>query len=306
MYHLAPHSPYDPLHLVPKLLNQAVAQGLDSRGAFVIHVLSAIYVWIGKSCVSVMADKARALVFQIIRYEMALGPVVTIENGNSKFSTANSPCIGQKKVDMYDMDLEVFHKALAGGVIPPFPLSGTEFETSLPTRGIGWSRLTSLIRIDDTCKEVEHCVPLTNPPLSPASSCISLEFFSSSLVGNPNLSSKSPSLSPSLSDFSSSFTFSSTSSNWSHLSSQISPPGMQCPNPYPANNVSQAETACLVSKGTSTSLTKAFFDNHALKEANICLPYKKTTLSIAERRGSNPPARMMLPTASEPSWRRMR
>ncbi|PSS19447.1 Protein-tyrosine-phosphatase [Actinidia chinensis var. chinensis] len=81
MYHLAPHSPYDPLHLVPKLLNQAGAQGLDSRGAFVIHVPSAIYVWIGKSCVSVMADKARAVVFQIIRYEMALGPVVTIKEG---------------------------------------------------------------------------------------------------------------------------------------------------------------------------------------------------------------------------------
>ena len=66
----------------------------------------------------------------------------SLSTGNGKFSAANCPCIGQKKVDMYDMDLEVFHKALDGGVVPPFPLSGTEFETGLPTKGIGWSRLT--------------------------------------------------------------------------------------------------------------------------------------------------------------------
>ncbi|GFY88208.1 mitogen-activated protein kinase phosphatase 1 [Actinidia rufa] len=394
MYHLAPHSPYDPLHLVPKLLNQAGAQGLDSRGAFVIHVASAIYVWIGQNCVSVMADKARAVAFQVIRYEMVLGPVVTIKEGeeppefwdalmngqrfvdgcgevntnkderlsagNSKLSATNCSGIGQKKVDVYDMDLEIFHRALSGGVVPPFPLSGTEFETSLPARGNGWGKLmissgltkdiivssklsckttqsnrgspidylespidppspsssksgspdylfspiSSHIWIKDTCKEIERCVPLPDPSLSPTPSCSSLDSFSSFIVGNPKLSSKSSSLSPSTSDYSISFTFSPSSSNWSdlsHLSSQTSPSGLESPNPYPANNISQAETACFLCQGTIPSLTKAFSDNQALKEANICLPCKKTTPSIAERRGSNPPPRMMLPTVDEPS-----
>ncbi|GFY91461.1 mitogen-activated protein kinase phosphatase 1 [Actinidia rufa] len=318
MYHLAPHSPYDPLHLVPKLLNQAGAQGLDSRRAFVIHVSSAIYVWIGKSCVSVMADKARVVAFQVIRYEMALGLVVTIEEGeespefwdalmngqffvdgsgevktkkeerlsagNGKFSAANCPGIGQKKVDMYDMDLEVFHKALAGGVVPPFPLSGTEFETSLPTIGIGWGRLTFASGIT---KELI------------VSSKLSCETTQSDYTEFP-VDPSSPST------FKSGFldyVFSPISSpiRIDDTCKEISPSGLQSPNPYPANNVSQAETACLVSKGTSPSLTKAFSDNHALKEANICLPCKKTTPSIAERRGSNPPPRMMLPTVGEPS-----
>ncbi|EFJ28087.1 hypothetical protein SELMODRAFT_91575, partial [Selaginella moellendorffii] len=50
MYRMAPHSPYDALHLVPKTINNPSPTALDSRGAFVVHVPSAIFVWIGRKC----------------------------------------------------------------------------------------------------------------------------------------------------------------------------------------------------------------------------------------------------------------
>ncbi|KAM3358635.1 protein-tyrosine-phosphatase MKP1-like [Capsicum galapagoense] len=173
MYRMAPHSPYDPLHLVPKLLSEPGAEGLDSRGAFLVLIPSAIYVWIGKHCTSVMSDNARAAAFQVVRYEKAQGPVLIINEGKepsdfwsavsheSVFSggcgkektkveasflarndliTDNiSQYIGQK--NEYDLDFEIFCKALDGGVVPPFPLSGSESETCLPARQNGWSRL---------------------------------------------------------------------------------------------------------------------------------------------------------------------
>lgn len=166
MYRLAPHSPYDPLHLVPKMLNEPAAKGLDSRGAFIVHVPSAIYVWIGKDCMSVMFESARASAFQVIRYERAQGPVAIIKEGEEppEFwyalgregsveteevlsvggnigKTAVYPLVGGRRVGDYDLDFEIFQKALAGGVVPPFPLSGTGSETRLPARENGWSRL---------------------------------------------------------------------------------------------------------------------------------------------------------------------
>ncbi|KAL6290876.1 hypothetical protein ACE6H2_008386 [Prunus campanulata] len=66
MYRIAPHSPYDPLHLVPKMLNDPSPSALDSRGAFIVHILSAIYVWIGKNCEAIRERDARGAVCQIV------------------------------------------------------------------------------------------------------------------------------------------------------------------------------------------------------------------------------------------------
>ncbi|KAM3345329.1 hypothetical protein P3S68_025038 [Capsicum galapagoense] len=54
MYRVAPHSPYDPLHLIPKMLNDPSPSALDSRGAFIIHIPSSIYVWIDKKSEAIM------------------------------------------------------------------------------------------------------------------------------------------------------------------------------------------------------------------------------------------------------------
>ncbi|GLT36657.1 hypothetical protein SLA2020_110200 [Shorea laevis] len=175
MYRMAPHSSYDPLHLVPKMLNNAGIKGLDSRGAFIVYVPSAIYVWIGENCNSVMSGSAGVAANQVIKYERAKGPIVTIKEGeepldfwdaltngqllaggcdnpevrkvsnlpseNDTIGVAIQNAVGGKKVDEYDLDFELFHKALAGGVVPPFSVSDGEFETCLPARENGWGRL---------------------------------------------------------------------------------------------------------------------------------------------------------------------
>eukprot|EP00250_Pteridium_aquilinum_P005877 c15902_g1_i1 orf=457-2946(-) len=82
MYRLAPHSPYDPLHLVPKAVNNPGAGALDSRGAFVIHVPLAIYVWIGCDCDPRIAQAARVAAEQVVRYERAQGPMHMLAEGS--------------------------------------------------------------------------------------------------------------------------------------------------------------------------------------------------------------------------------
>lgn len=337
---MAPHSPYDPLHLVPKLLNNPGPLCLDSRGAFLVHVPSTIYVWIGKDCNRVMADNARASASQVIRYERAKGPFVIVEEGkepvtfwdtlasgpflvndvdkeaklrddNSDFGVwpmgkdqvqaAINLGIGNKKVAEYDVDFEIFQKALCGGVIPLFPSSGTGSETCLPARENGWGRLrqkfasgfmkdlvttaklsSDTSQIDtlpltgtDDCKEVEPSTISTESLSSPSPPCGSPDSLSCYVNRSPEYSSKSPSPSPS--DRSSPFTFSPASSNWSDswsFSSQPSPSSSEFIEPFPAKNASRV--------------------------LKVCLPCKSSSPSLAERRGSSPPSIELLPSGDVP------
>ncbi|PKI74666.1 hypothetical protein CRG98_004993 [Punica granatum] len=163
MYRLAPHSPYDPLHLVPKMLTDPSPSALDSRGAFIVQVPSSIYVWIGRDCEAIMERDARGAVCQIVRYERVQGPVLMIKEGGepSYFWDAFSNLlplmdksgngvaikdqragkVGERKVDSYDVDFEIFQKAVKGGVVPPFAASENEHETHLPARESDWSML---------------------------------------------------------------------------------------------------------------------------------------------------------------------
>lgn len=356
MYRMAPHSSYDPLHLVPKSLSQPKEEGLDSRGAFIVHVPSAIYVWIGKNCISVMEDSARTAASQVIRYESAKGPALIIREGEEPYEFWNAlgkeqPMLNsrdcQRKVDDYDLDFEIFHKVVSGGVVPPSAVPGNGSETCLPVTENGWGKLrqkfvsgvikgfitSSVLTCDSSqachrpdvhCKDVEYPVSPTNPSLPSSPRCDSPDSFSSFsaspnwlnstckevehhafgspdsfscfLVNDPNFHSSSPSLSPSTSDYSNSFTFSPSSSNWSdlsYLSAQPSPTGMEHTDPYPAKNASVEESACLVCKGPS-SPEDVFSANDAPKAPYTCLPCRESSPSIAERRGSNPPPRMML------------
>lgn len=175
MFRMAPHSPYDPLHLVPKMVNKPCAKELDSRGAFIVHVPSAIYVWIGKNCSSVMCCNARLAATQVVRYEKANAPILCICEDEEPMefwvalsnqqlllgSSDKKEVLGKdsdermeidgdgvvdmgihpRKVDEYDLDFGIFHKALAGGVVPPFSVSNTGSETLLPARENSWGRL---------------------------------------------------------------------------------------------------------------------------------------------------------------------
>eukprot|EP00250_Pteridium_aquilinum_P016861 c23330_g1_i1 orf=3-1646(-) len=81
MYRLAPHSPYDPLHLVPKALSNSGAGCLDSRGAFVIHLPYRILVWIGRDCDPKISQAAKEAASQVVRYERADGPIQALYEG---------------------------------------------------------------------------------------------------------------------------------------------------------------------------------------------------------------------------------
>ncbi|XP_004504136.1 protein-tyrosine-phosphatase MKP1-like [Cicer arietinum] len=199
MFRMAPHSPYDPLHLVPKMVNKPSAKALDSRGAFIVHVPSAIYVWIGKFCSSVMSCNAKSAAIQVVRYEKANAPILTISEDDEpmEFWAALSNhqlLLGNfykgeleknvshermeiddggvvdkgahpRKVDEYDLDFGIFNKALAGGVVPPFSVTNTGSETLLPARENSWGRLRRKLanRIMKGLFTSSKCCDITSP-----------------------------------------------------------------------------------------------------------------------------------------------
>ncbi|XP_078429454.1 mitogen-activated protein kinase phosphatase 1 [Wolffia australiana] len=124
---MRPHSAYDPLHLVPKSEREASARALDSRGAFLVHTPSTIFVWIGKLCEPVMAKDAKAAACQVVRYENLHGAIVTVHEGDEPgefwgafseedaASSTGSSAAGERKVSDYDSDYEIFSRAVRGG-----------------------------------------------------------------------------------------------------------------------------------------------------------------------------------------------
>ncbi|CAI5525636.1 unnamed protein product [Closterium sp. Naga37s-1] len=75
MYRMAPHSPYDALHLVPKITALS-RHSLDPRGAFIVQIRTKVYCWRGRECYPLMAKQALAAAAQIIKYER-LGEVAS-------------------------------------------------------------------------------------------------------------------------------------------------------------------------------------------------------------------------------------
>ncbi|PHT49281.1 hypothetical protein CQW23_13489 [Capsicum baccatum] len=164
MYRVAPHSPYDPLHLTLKMLNDPSPSALDSRGEFIIHIPSSLYIWIGKKSDAIMERDARGAVCQIVRYEKVQGPIITVmegeepfyfwdafsnflplmdklKNGGDAVESSSKVCPGERKVDMYNIDFEIFQKATLGDFVPAFASCETEHETHLPVRESSWRML---------------------------------------------------------------------------------------------------------------------------------------------------------------------
>lgn len=207
------------------MLNDPAPSMLDSRGAFILHVPSLIYVWIGSNCDSIMEKDAKAAAFQVVRYEKVPGPIVSVDEGRepAEFWDAfsNAPLatntdlavkigVGKRKVDAYDVDFELFYKAITGGVVPPFPSSGPGHETHLPARESNWSVLrrkflsstVCIIYSDSDTSLTRDADPRTNRvQVLSAEALISPHLSPSSLSSESSISSKdspnSPSLSPS-------------------------------------------------------------------------------------------------------------
>ncbi|CAI0443041.1 unnamed protein product [Linum tenue] len=247
MYRMAPHSPYDPLHLVPKMLNDPVPSALDSRGAFILHIPSSIYLWIGKNCEAIMERDARGAVCQIVRYERAQGPIIVIKegeepayfwdafsnylplmdksrNGVDAESSKISP--GDRRVDAYNADYEIFQKATKGGFVPP--VSSFENGTRLSARESNWSMLRRkfapvdmkefasaprifLSRVYSDSMMIVHSSspssasssspPYSSPDSTTSSDSISSSNFTESSPGSPSVASYSLPVASTLSNF---------------------------------------------------------------------------------------------------------
>ncbi|KAJ4822129.1 hypothetical protein Tsubulata_027664, partial [Turnera subulata] len=306
MYRIAPHSPYDPLHLVPRMLNDPSASALDSRGAFIVHIPSAIYVWIGRRCEAIMERDARGAVCQIVRYERAQGPIVVVKEGEEPayfwdaFSyylplmdkssnslaareAAGKGCPSERKVDAYNVDFEIFQKAIKGGFVPPFSSSQNEHETLLPARENSWS----VLRRKFAPRDMKEFVSAPKIFLSRVYSDSMMIVHSSSPSSSSSTSSSSsspPYLSPD-----SISSDSSSSSKYFSESSLDSPSGASCSLPL-ASTLSNFSNLSL-SKTTSQPLPYTPGPDGANIRLQQCSrvapsPSKRSSLSLAERRGS--------------------
>ncbi|CAL9762875.1 unnamed protein product [Musa acuminata subsp. burmannicoides] len=155
-YRLAPQSPYDPLYLVPKSVDLSATSGtgfLDSRGAFVVHVPTAIYVWLGRDSCPAMAAAAATAALQVVRYERAEGPITTVHEGSEPAvfwaaltdeppSPAPEGLLGNRTVELYDLDYDIFRRAAARArVAPPLPLPWAGAGRRPLVKENGWCRL---------------------------------------------------------------------------------------------------------------------------------------------------------------------
>lgn len=311
MYRIASHSPYDPLHLVPKMLNDPSSSALDSRGAFIIHIPSAIYVWIGKKCEAIMERDARGAVCQIVRYERVQGPTAIIKEGEepayfwNAFSnllplmdksgngvkvgeSTSKPCPGERKVDAYNVDFEIFQKAIMGGFVPPFASSENEHETHLPARESSWSVLkrkfapgsmkefVSAPRISLSRVYSDSMMLVHSSKYSPSASSSS---SSSSSSSPPYLSPDSISSEP------------SESSKYFPESSLDSPSASSCPLLKSSMLSNFSNLSLLSPKASSGPISKGpeilgsnFTSKPCLQSPS--LSSKKSSPSLAERRGS--------------------
>ncbi|KAE8664437.1 Protein-tyrosine-phosphatase MKP1 [Hibiscus syriacus] len=300
MYRIAPHSPYDPLHLVPKMLNDPSLSGLDSRGAFIVHIPSAIYIWIGKNCDSIMERDARGAVCQIVRYERVQGPIIAVKEGEepscfwNAFSnllplmdksrnkvevgeSAVKICHGERKVDSYNVDFEIFEKAIKGGFVPPFASSENELETHLPERESSWSMLR--------CKFASGVTEFVSTPKILFSRVYSDSMMIVHSSSPSSTSSSSPYLSPD-----------SISSDSSTCSKCLSESSLDSPSSVsyslPVSTLSNLSNLSLVSsrtsshlKSNSTEIGSADFTSQPCSQSASSL-VQKVSPSLAERRGS--------------------
>ncbi|XP_031372634.1 protein-tyrosine-phosphatase MKP1 [Punica granatum] len=311
MYRLAPHSPYDPLHLVPKMLTDPSPSALDSRGAFIVQVPSSIYVWIGRDCEAIMERDARGAVCQIVRYERVQGPVLMIKEGGepSYFWDAFSNLlplmdksgngvaikdqragkVGERKVDSYDVDFEIFQKAVKGGVVPPFAASENEHETHLPARESDWS----MLRRKFAPSNMKEFVSVPKLILSRvySDSMMVVHSPSSNSPASSTVSSSSSSSSPAYLSPDSISSDSSSSSKYFSESSQNSPSAASCSIPVSSTLSNLCNLSLNPSKSVpqSTSTNSEFIDinfSSRTQPQSASSHIRKLSLSLAERRGS--------------------
>ncbi|KAH9287678.1 hypothetical protein KI387_031795, partial [Taxus chinensis] len=329
MYRMAPHSPYAPLHLVPKILNNPGPDALDSRGAFIVHVPLAIYVWIGHICEDTMTLAAQASAFQVVRYERAQGPIITVLEGEDKPDFWDAICkvplenaemdtleaenpikshqlgkqfkrgVANKRVESYDVDFELFRRASVGGVVPPVPSSGAGSETHLPTRENGWG----ILRRKFTAGNMKECSAAGNLQGFVAAS---LQTVCQAVVQKEvecakqdaqllSMDLSTPLLSPHNSP-------SSVSTDYKFSSKSPSPSPSSLPfTPSSSSSVSWSPSSSCHSQSSLIDTMESFDRPLNLSKditKNYFLPSKASSVSLAQRRGSVSPS-LQLPVIGD-------
>lgn len=144
LYRMAPYSPFDPSHLVPKCVASPTISSLDTRGAFLLLLQQGIFIWRGKLCAKNLMVAADRAAFQFIHYEHVPGPIVFIREGNEprevckvlhtndskgKVSSSNH----ELQNNEYSSDFDILHRMQIGTWVAPTLRMG-----QLPSRNGNW------------------------------------------------------------------------------------------------------------------------------------------------------------------------
>lgn len=168
MYQLAPHSSYDPMHLVPKAIDNPHPHALDSRIVFVLIVPNVFFLWHGSKCDAYMVSVAHHFICQVVKYEKAKGDILHVVEGeepqsfwtsftrnhescaNGLQNHKNDVCLtsefkaSTKIVSSYNEDLVNYRKAKQCALMPP--KAKVDYGTITGPCNGGWNFLPKIDR----------------------------------------------------------------------------------------------------------------------------------------------------------------
>ncbi|KAM3236683.1 hypothetical protein P3L10_016720 [Capsicum annuum] len=247
-----------------------------------------------------MERDARGAVCQIVRYEKVQGPIITVmegeeplyfwdalsnflplmdklKNGGDVVESSSKVCPGERKVDTYNVDFEIFQKATSGGVAPPFSSCDAEHETHLPVRESSWSMLRRKF-VSGNMKDFVFSTKSGISTVYPDSMFITIDNCATKQLHSSCMLSLSSSCSSSPSTISLS---SKSSSSSSSSSSASSPP---YPSPDSILSDSSVNSKCL-SDSPAVSLSVIYADLTSSTPSNSSvsvLPPKISPQSISK------------------------
>ncbi|KAK3268086.1 hypothetical protein CYMTET_23391 [Cymbomonas tetramitiformis] len=125
LYRLAPHSDKSARKIVPKHASSTNLEALDSRGAFVLHTPTALFIWRGTTSTAELLEAAVVAARQLVMYEGSVEPQLENEGQESDAfleaigATARftSPMFNAS----YDKEYEIHTTSLAPDYVPPAP-----------------------------------------------------------------------------------------------------------------------------------------------------------------------------------------
>ncbi|CAB4270715.1 unnamed protein product [Prunus armeniaca] len=275
----------------------------------IVHIPSAIYVWIGKNCEAIMERDARGAVCQIVRYERVQGPITIIKEGEEPayswdaFSnifplmdkSGNGGEVGEstvkihpgeRKTDGYNVDFEIFQKAIRGSFVPPFASSENEHETHLPARESSWS----MLRRKFASGNMKEFVLAPRISLSRVYSDSMMLVHTAKIIHQRPSSSSSSSSSPLYLSPDSISSESSTSSKYFQNPLWILPSAASCSLPVSSTLSNDSDMSLLSSKSSDQPMSNSpenVVSNCSSQSysRSTSLPSKKLS-PLAERRGS--------------------